>query len=485
MELFSAHFGSPPTEVRNLAADGSSRSYCRLVGADARTAIGGIGPDPAENRAFLSFSRSLRDGGLKVPEIYGADEASGVWLMQDLGDTSLFTALEDSRHRTGDRFAPEIETWFRQVAVTLPGFQIQGGRVVDFDVAYPRSDFDAQSILWDLNYFKYHFLKLAQIPFDEAALEEDFHRLAQFLLRAEGGHFLHRDLQSRNIMLQNREPWFIDYQGGRRGPLQYDVASLLCSATTDIPPAAQTRLLEVYLDALENEQPVDRARWKELYRGFVLIRLMQAMGAYGFRGFFERRPRFVASIPNAARSLRNLLEEGMPVEMGEVASAFGRIVERWAEEPARSAVSDTLSVRLSSFSYRRGYPSDSDEHGGGFVFDCRALPNPGREEEYRLLTGLDVPVQEHLQERPEVSDFWENTRRLVEAQVENYRMRDFRNLAVAYGCTGGQHRSVYLTERMAAHLRERFPDVQIEVTHRERVRWPGHSGTGGDSDWTQ
>ena len=497
VQLFSRHFGAPPAEIRKLAADGSSRTYYRLINSDGQSVIGGAGPDPAENRAFLSFSRSLGEAGLNVPAIYAADEAARVWLAQDLGDESLFVALERARGRTGEQFPSEIESLFQRVLSDLPRFQIEGGKVIDFSAAYPRSDFDAPSILWDLNYFKYHFLKLAQIPFDEAPLEEDFRRLTDLVLQAGGGHLMHRDFQSRNIMLQEGEPWFIDYQGGRRGALQYDVASLLYSATTDIPVEARSRLLEGYLDALEGEQPVDRDRWTELYGGFVLIRQMQAMGTYGYRGLFERRPRFVESIPSAARSLGRLLEEGLAIQTEELAGVFERIVERWGEEsldllPAtpdrvventtNQGSGSTLRVQISSFSYRGGFPSDSGEHGGGFVFDCRALPNPGREDRYRLLTGLDTPVRDHLDRHSEVAAFWENTRSLVEAQVQNYESRQFQSLAVAYGCTGGQHRSVYFAERLAGHLRTRFPNAQILVDHRERIRWPGK---GGDAGWTQ
>ena len=479
VQLFTDHFGSPPEEIRELAADGSSRRYYRLIGPERETAIGAAGPDPAENRAFLSFSHALRSAGLCVPTIYREDEELGVWLAEDLGGTTLFGALEEARRRTGEQFPSEIEAVFLQVLEALPRFQIEGGRVIDFRVAHPSPEFDEQSILWDLNYFKYDFLKLAQMPFDEARLEEDFRRLADFALGAEGKHFLHRDFQSRNIMLHGGETWFIDYQGGRRGALQYDVASLLYSATTGIPPEARDRLLEGYLDSLEDERPLDRTRWREHYRGFVLIRLMQAMGAYGYRGVFQRRTRFLQSLPNAARTVERLLQDGLPLPLPELESVFWQIVKRWAHPTAEAdadaytgkVLDSGLVIRISSFSYKHGYPDEVGEHGGGFVFDCRALPNPGREEKYRTLSGLDLPVVEHLERHREVHAFWENTHSLVEAQVENYLRRDFRSLTISYGCTGGQHRSVYFAERMARQLRDRFPVAQILVTHRERPDW--------------
>ncbi len=489
VQLFEEHFGSAPLEIRGLAADGSSRTYYRLLGPARETAIGALGLNPAENRAFLSFSRALRSAGLNVPAIYEVDETAGVWLAEDLGDTTLLSTLEEARQRTGEAFPSDVEAVFGLVLSNLPHFQIEGGRVVDFGAAYPRAEFDEQSILWDLNYFKYHFLQLAQVAFNEGRLEEDFHTLADFAVEADSRHFLHRDFQSRNVMLRGEEPWFIDYQGGRRGPLQYDVASLLYSATTGIPPGPRERLLEGYLDTLEAEHPVDRARWREHYRGFVLIRLMQAMGAYGYRGFFQRRPRFRQGVPKAARNLAYLLEEGLPLELPELESAFERIVERWGSATSgpdtrapgdRDADSD-LAIRLSSFSYKHGYPDEGSQHGGGFVFDCRALPNPGREERYHALSGLDRPVVERLESQAEIEPFWQNTRSLVEAQVENYLHRGFRSLTIAFGCTGGQHRSVYFAERMARHLGARFPHVDVHVTHLERSSWPQRTGEG---DWT-
>ena len=491
-QLFADHFGSPPVKILGLAADGSSRTYSRLVGTGGEAAIGASGPDPLENRAFLSFSYALRSAGLPVPAIYGEDESVGIWLLEDLGDATLFEALQVARRRTGEQFPPEIEALFRRALEILPRFQIEGGRVVDFSVAHPRPDFDEQSILWDLNYFKYHFLRLARIPFSEGPLEEDFGTLVAFLLSADATHFLHRDFQSRNIMLRGEDPWFIDYQGGRRGAQQYDVASLLYSATTGIPQEARDRLLEAYLDALELEYSLDRERWREHYRGFVLVRVMQAMGAYGYRGFFERRPRFIQSIPNAARNLEHLLAEGLPVPAPELESVFQQIVERWSDLEAKSepklasatpeaerTPGSGFAIRISSFSYRKGYPEEVGEHGGGFVFDCRALPNPGREVRYRTLSGLDRPVVEHLEGQSEVQGFWENTRSLVEAQVENYLNREFSSLTIAYGCTGGQHRSVYFAERLARHLTDRFPNTEVLVAHREQPNWPrGERGSG-------
>ncbi|HKY60089.1 MAG TPA: RNase adapter RapZ [Gemmatimonadota bacterium] len=472
LRLYRERFGAAPSAVLELPGDGSSRTYRRLVGADGGTVIGAFGPDREENRAFLSFSRSLREIGLPVPEVHAADEASGVWLLEDLGDTTLFDALREERRKRRSRLPRPILDVYRRVLEILPRFQIEGHRVIDYSVAYPRAAFDRQSILWDLNYFKYHFLKLAHVPFNEERLERDFDRLAGFLLDADLDHFLYRDFQSRNILLRNGEPWFIDYQGGRRGALPYDVASLLYDAKADVPPRNREALFEHYLDALETHVPVDPGTFRELYRGYVLVRVMQAMGAYGYRGFFERKPRFLESVPLAARNLTQIMDEGFPVRLPEIEAAFRRIVDDWAVGGEPDDRSTGLMVVVTSFSYRHGYPHDVGGHGGGFVFDCRAIPNPGRLPEYRDSTGLDAAVAAYVEGCPELGPFWESARSLVEAQVDEYLRRGFTSLSIAFGCTGGQHRSVYLAERLARHLRERSPAVRVRVIHREEPGWP-------------
>ncbi len=471
LKLFERHFGTTPTLVVDIGADGSSRTYFRLIGPAMETAVGGVGPDAEENRAFFSYSRSLRQAGFAVPELYDVDEEAGVWLAEDLGDTTLFDALVQARNREGGPFPSAMAPVYRRVLEELPRLQVEGGRCIDFSVAYPRSAFDKQSIRWDLNYFKYHFLKLAHIPFNEQRLEHDFGTLIWFLLQADTNHFLYRDFQSRNIMLREGEPWFIDYQGGRRGALHYDVASLLYDAKAAIPEPLRDELLEHYMDSLEPLVEIDRDVFRNRYRGYVVVRILQALGAYGYRGFYERKPRFLQSVPYAARNLRSLLERGLPQELPELESVFGRIVERWAETESEDD-SPGLTVRITSFSYKRGYPQDEGGHGGGYVFDCRALPNPGREEEYRAQTGLDEPVVRYLENLDEAHSFWRGVRHLVETQVEEYLRREFSSLTISFGCTGGQHRSVYMSERLASHIRETFPEVAVKVEHRERESWP-------------
>lgn len=471
--LFREHFNEPPASILPLDGDGSARTMFRLIGSDYQTAVGVFGPDPEENRAFLSFSRALRAAGLAVPEIYAVDEAARMYLEEDLGDTTLFDALHAARMREGGEFPPSMLPVYRKVVEELPRFQVLGGAAVDYSVAYPRAAFDRQSILWDLNYFKYHFLKLAHIPFNEARLERDFKRFASFLLQADRRHFMYRDFQSRNIMLRDGEVWFIDYQGGRQGALQYDLASLLFDAKAALPERVRRLLLDHYLEALGRYVPVDRERFLEHYRGYVLVRIMQAMGAYGYRGFFERKIRFLQSVPPAVDNIEQILSnEGLPLDLPELQGVFDRICASESLRERRAPTSPGLTIHVGSFSYKGGYPVDSGGHGGGFVFDLRALHNPGRYTEYADLCGLDDEVVRFLESVPEVEQYWAHVVALIDNQVETYLTRGFTSLSVHFGCTGGQHRSVYFADRLAAHIRRRFPGVHVDLSHRERSRWP-------------
>jgi aminoglycoside/choline kinase family phosphotransferase len=460
--LFRARFGVPVQSSVLLKGDGSGRRYVRLA-ALGRTAVGVFGPDAAENRAFLAFSRHFRAAGLPVPEIFGEDAAAGVYLQEDLGDRTLFGFLTDQRG--AGEFPPAAVALYEKAVRLLPRFQIEAGRSLDYSVCYPRGSFDARSILWDLNYFKYYFLRLAGIPFHEQELEDDFQRFTAFLLEAGQEWFLYRDFQSRNIMIRDGEPWFIDYQGGRRGPLQYDIASLLYDAKADVPPELRDRLLEVYLEAAAAVAPLSRERFLHFYPAYVYVRIMQALGAYGLRGLYERKTHFLQSIPFAIRNLEHLLRTvELPVEVPALLGVFRTLVGssrlRHLEQ-----VEPVLAVRVQSFSYKQGLPIDESGHGGGFVFDCRALPNPGRHEEYASLSGKDAEVARFLEADAAVSEFLEHVFALVDRSVETYRARNFTSLMVSFGCTGGRHRSVYCAERLAEHLRTGYP-IRVKLAHR-------------------
>jgi len=462
--LFEKSFGAPVEFIRPLRGElgGSERKLFRL-GNSARTAIGVIYYLREENVAFLEFSRHFRRHGLPVPEIYGDDLKHGAYLEEDLGDLTLYELL--SKHRSGGVIAPEVMTAYRKVVTTLPRFQVEAGRDLNYKVCYPRAGFDRQSIAWDLNYFKYYFLRLSGTPFNEQRLENDFRRLTAFLLKAKSDYFLYRDFQSRNIMLRDGEPFFLDYQGGRHGALQYDIASLLFDSKADLPSDVRQELLEHYLDELSKFVELDRDDFLRYYYGFVYIRVMQALGAYGFRGLYERKTHFLRSVPFALANVRWLLNNvELPIKLPALMKAFEAMLNvdtlQAVTEPER------LTVRISSFSFHRGVPQDNSGHGGGFVFDARGLPNPGREERFKALTGKDTAVIEYLEHYPSVHEYLSHTEALVDGSVSNYQQRGFKHLSVAFGCTGGQHRSVYLAESLAKHLRSQN-GIDVILRHRE------------------
>jgi len=467
-KLFEQHFRSPVEQVRPLQGQlgGSGRKIIRLAGEKV-SAIGILYDVREENAAFLEFSRHFRRHGLPVPEIYAEDLDHGAYLEEDLGDTSLFEFL--SQHRAGENIAAPVVEAYRKVIATLPRFQVEAGRDLNYKLCYPRDSFDRQSIAWDLNYFKYYFLRLAGIPFSEQALEDDFGRLTDFLLSAPREYFLYRDFQSRNIMLRDGQPYFLDYQGGRKGALQYDVASLLYDAKADLPPDLRQQLLDHYLDTLAGFVDVEREEFLRYYYAYVYIRIMQALGAYGFRGFYERKAHFLQSVPYALKNLRRLLHNvTLPIALPTLTAAFHSML---ASEKLQGLASDAdnLVVRIFSFSFHRGLPKDESGNGGGFVFDGRSLPNPGREERFKLLTGRDAPVIDYLNQQESVHQFLASVMSLVDASVHSYQRRGFKHLMVSFGCTGGQHRSVYLAEQVAKRLRERNA-VEVILQHRELER---------------
>ncbi len=467
--LFEQHFHSAVERVQPLQGElgGSGRRIIRIASGQI-SAIGILYDVREENIAFLEFSRHFRRHGLPVPEIYAEDLSHAAYLEEDLGNTTLFEFL--STHRTGENIAPEAVEAYRQVVAVLPRFQIEAGRDLNYQVCYPRARFDRLSIAWDLNYFKYYFLRLAGIPFNEQALEDDFGRLTKFLLSASRNYFLYRDFQSRNVMWRDGHPYFLDYQGGRRGALQYDIASLLYDGKADLPPELRQQLLDHYLDTLAGFIKLDREAFMHHYYTYVYVRIMQALGAYGFRGFYERKPHFLASVPFALKNLRWLmghveLPVALPALMASLSAMAGA-----REQPDEAPAAAELTVAIASFSFHRGPLQDESGHGGGFVFDARSLPNPGREERFRTLTGRDAEVIAFLNRQPGVQQFLANVYALVEASVSGYRRRGFQHLMVSFGCTGGQHRSVYLAEQLAKRLGGRN-GIRVVLRHREQERW--------------
>ncbi len=496
-KLFERHFGRPVERVEPLQGGlgGSGRDILRLAHQNL-TAVGILYNVREENAAFLEFSRHFRRHGLPVPEIYGSDLDSGAYLEEDLGDLTLFQFL--SENRAGDNIAPQVVEAYGKVVATLPRFQIEASRDLNYRLCYPRASFDRQSIAWDLNYLKYYFLKLAEVPFNEQDLETDFGRLTRFLLNAGRDYFLYRDFQSRNVMLRDGQPFFLDYQGGRKGALHYDIASLLYDAKADLPPALRQHLLQHYLATLAQFVTLTREQFMRHYYAFVYVRIMQALGAYGFRGFYEGKPHFLQSVPFALKNLQWLLEHvTLPVPLPALMGAFERMIAseklqmigrgadvRRADRTAVAAYhaghradqqtpalagagSANLALKIFSFSFHRSeLPKDESGHGGGYIFDARALPNPGREERFKPLTGRDAAVIDYLDAQASVREFLGSAISMVDASVKNYQERGFDSLMVGFGCTGGRHRSVYLAEALARHFRSR-QGLDVMVRHVE------------------
>lgn len=463
-QLFAQWSGKQGQEVLKLSANGSNRQYWRMIGEGHRC-IAAFNDDVRENEAFFYYSRTLGEKGICVPEVYAIDSTRRFYLQEDLGDTTLYNYVYDKR-RQGGGFDAEVLAIYKKVMEDLSDIQL-AGRDMDFSKAYPRSAFDAQSMQWDLNYFKYYFLKLKYIPFDEELLERDFHTLIDYLLSTDCNYFLYRDFQSRNIMLCDGKPYYIDFQGGRRGAAQYDVASLLYSAKSDLPEPIRQELLGHYIDCLSQKVAIDRETFLQHFWGYVLIRIMQAMGAYGYRGYFERKDYFINSIPLAVNNLRMIIESHtLPIEIPHLTQVWHRIID---SELAQASVPTPtgLTVTVSSFSYKKGLPQDTSGNGGGYIFDCRALPNPGRYPEYRCYTGKDRPVIDFLQGDEAVEAFLTGVQQLVGPSIKKYLERNFTSLTVGFGCTGGQHRSVYCAERLAEWIKKNF-DCQVVINHREQ-----------------
>jgi len=448
--------------IEKLQQSGSHRQYFRIFAAK-NTIIGVYNQDIKENNAFFTFTDFFLSQNIHVPKIIAIGEMQQYYLLEDLGDETLFSFL--TLHRDNEYIEETVVAYYKKVLQQLPLLQLSGKKGIDFTVCYPRCAFDKQSMLWDLNYFKYYFLKLVNIPFDEQLLENDFHCFIDFLLETDNDYFMFRDFQSRNIMLHNDEPYFIDYQGGRKGALQYDVASLLYDGKADLPPVLREELLHYYLEELSIHININKEDFCRYYYGYVLIRILQALGTYGFRGYYEKKSHFLLSIPFAVKNLKHLLPK---FTFSDKIPTLIKVIQQITESGFVSLCSlpeNKLTVTIYSFSYKKGIPQDLTVNGGGFVFDCRALPNPGRLPEYKNATGKDQCVIDYLEDFEEVKLFNNVTTQLVCQSVNNYIERNFSHLMVNFGCTGGQHRSVYFAEKLAEYLKNNYPTVNVITIH--------------------
>ncbi len=459
-KLYKETIGSEPTSIDEMPASGSNRRYYRLHGKE--TIIGVIGTSIEENKAFLAMDEHFRTKGLPVPKVIACSDDLSCYLQEDLGDLVLFNAIEKGRKTRvfGDEEKQLLIKTIRQ----LCEFQFAGADGMDFTVCYPAQEFNRRSILWDLNYFKYCFLKATGLEFDEAKLEDDFQHMADVLLRSSSATFMYRDFQSRNVMIKDGEPWFIDFQGGRKGPFYYDVASFLWQAKANFPESLRKELLGEYMKVLRKYKPVDDNYFFSQLRHFVLFRTLQVLGAYGFRGYFEKKPHFMQSVPFAINNLRKLLRKPY-VEYPYLNTLLKQLVQlsQFTDEIQKR----TLTVRVMSFAYKKGIPNDASGNGGGYVFDCRAVNNPGKYDRYKPFIGLDEPVIKFLEKDGEIIEFLAHAQALVDATVKRYIERAFTNLMVCFGCTGGQHRSVYCAQHLAEHLNKEF-NVKVELVHREQ-----------------
>lgn len=458
--LFRECMGENPTEVTPLPRSGSDRCYFRM-GNGSKTIIGAYNADVTENEAFFSFTKAFGSAKLNVPKIYGISQDRTLYLQEDLGKTTLYDKIKAK--------GPDRMDCLRMTLAKLPIIQVEAAKNIPFDKCYPRSSFDRRSILWDLNYFKYEFLKIAAIPFNEDRLEDDFEKLTEYLLSKEMHFFMYRDFQSRNVMWYNDEPYFIDYQGGRKGPLQYDVASLLFSPKTDLSISEHIDLLNIYKSELAKLIAVPNG-FDEDYYLISILRLVQALGAYGFRGLVENKPNFKTSIPKAIANLNWILRDHAPkLCLPELYSVIEKLgCSPWAKP--FELEEGKLTVRITSFSYKKRMPIDPSENGGGFVIDCRGIPNPGRLKEYQSLSGKDSEVIAYLEQYSEVAEFLQSVKQMVAISINDYIARGFNHLCISFGCTGGQHRSVYNAQKVADWISANFP-VNVVLVHQEEGNW--------------
>lgn len=468
LDLYKNWNGKEAVSLDVLPQSGSERRYFRIHDEDGSSTIGTYGANIKENESFIYFSREFRKKNLPVAEILHISDDRLYYLQEDFGPVSLIDHLEK------DGFVRPVYNLYKKTLEELARLQVTGNKGLDYDRCLTNKEFGKQAIMADLLYFKYYFLDALRKPYDKQNLIDDFEALSNYLTHAEYKYFMFRDFQSRNIMVKkDGSVHFIDYQGGMKGAPQYDVASMLWQARANLPDDWKEKLLNDYMKAFENEihKNMDRTVFKSQYNGYVLIRLLQVLGAYGFRGLFERKAHFLTSIPLALTNLKFFVNNQ---NLGIALPEFKKVLDICINDetidqftPVQATEDSVLVIKINSFSYKNGIPADNSGNGGGFVFDCRGILNPGRFEEYKTLTGRDKAVQDFLEQQTSMPDFLNSTFDVVDITVEEYIKRNFESLVISFGCTGGQHRSVYAAEALTRHLRNKFM-VKIELNHREQ-----------------
>ncbi len=469
-KLFQQYSNEPIVAIDKLPQAGSERHYFRIHTA-GKTFIATYGANLKENESFIYFSNHFKKKKLSTPEIFCINAEKNVYIQEDFGDTSLLNRLEEKG------FTAEVYDLYKKSLRQLALLQVKGHEGLDYKKCLTNTSFGKQAILADLLYFKYYFLDALRRPYDKQKLMDDFEALSNYLSRTEYKYFMFRDFQSRNIMIKPDDSiHFIDYQGGMKGAPQYDVASLLWQARANLPDDWKQYLLEEYIDAFEKvvEEPIDRETFRSQYNGYVLIRLLQVLGAYGFRGLFERKAQFLTSIPLALQNLKWFVNNQ---NVGISVPEFKKVLELCISDqviqeftPVQAAPETPLVVTINSFSYRNGIPPDISDNGGGYVFDMRGILNPGRIEEYKTQSGLDKPVMDFLEQQTDMPAFLNGVFSIIDISVTDYIKRGFKSLMINFGCTGGQHRSVYAAEALARHLRNKFK-VKIVLTHTNKDKW--------------
>ena len=465
-KLFRVYSPEPIVSINKIPQSGSNRIYYRLLTKE-HSYIVTYGNNIQENKTFIYFSRHFHSCKNPVPEIYAVSNDSSIYIQQDFGDISLLSSLEK------EGYTDNVYALFEKSLKALANLQIAGDKGLDYGQCLTSREFGKQAILSDMLYFKYYFLDTLQIPYDKEKLLEDFEAFSTYLSYVDHKYFMFRDFQSRNIMVREDQVHFIDFQGGMKGALQYDVASMLWQAKAELPNEWKNSLLNYYMDCVEAilRKPIDRIRFASQYNGYVLIRLLQVLGAYGFRGLFERKAHFLVSIPLALKNLKWFMANK---QVGIVLPEFERLLNLIVEdkvirkfEPLRADPSSPLVVRINSFSYKNGIPSDPSGHGGGYVFDCRGIYNPGRLESFKTQTGRDKEVRDFIEQQTRMPEFMNSVYDIIDISVEDYLQRGHQSLMISFGCTGGQHRSVYAADALARHLRNKF-NVKIDVKHIEQ-----------------
>ena len=459
--------GETPIEIMPIAASGSARKYYRVV-TDKRTLIGTYSENTEENEAFLTFSKHFHGMGLNVPKVFAVNEGKTCYLQSDFGDDNLFAHVQKALMAGG--FGENNVAFYKKALSHLVKLQVLGHKGLDYSKAYPTERFDRQAIIDDLNYFKYYFVKPhEEIDFNETRLGKEFEAFADFVTQSPCDFFMYRDFQSRNIMVKDGELYFIDFQGGRKGPLNYDVVSLLYQVKAQIPQAVRDELIQYYKEALKQFVNPEEVKFDTYQPYFVYLRLLQVLGAYGFRGLIQKKSHFIESIPYALKEIQ-ALAQAQPLndypELQHVIQQFSKIEQRY--QGILQPPTGKLTVTVNSFSFKKGYPNDFSGNGGGFVFDCRALPNPGREPEFKTKTGRDWEVVDYLMAKPPVHVFLDHVKAVIGQSVDNYRERHFSNLMVSFGCTGGQHRSVFFAQTIYEWLKATCPDIHLVLNHIER-----------------